>query len=51
MDKKVKIFPLKIEWSIIENLRSIMNKYGFMKVSPFIRWILINFYNNNKDAK
>ena len=45
--EKIKTFPLRVEWGLIEELRTIMKDYGFTKVSPFIRMILINFKNEN----
>lgn len=46
--EKMKIFPVKTEPSLIENLRLTMREYGFTKVSPFIRYILMNFVRDNK---
>jgi len=47
--EKLESFPLRTYPSLIENLRLIMGRFGYSSVTPFIRMILIRFYNENKD--
>jgi uncharacterized protein YggT (Ycf19 family) len=43
-----KIRNIKMEDSMVAKLRSIMGNFGFVELSPFVRWVLIKFMKENK---
>lgn len=50
MDEKSKIksYPLKIDKKSLDELKELAPAYGHSTLASFIRWILINFKNNQK---
>lgn len=43
-------FFIESEW--IEKLKKEMKKHGFTKVAPFVRYIIVKFFENiNKDKR